>query len=448
MRVPEGNHLTNDVAAAPVVRLDPVSLPPPGRDPGRAASLSWRAALSVALLVGVFVLALVLILAGIGLNVLVFRLGRVNVGLVVATVAVVAAVGRALQSAVKTPPEPPDELEVPAEAEPGLHDEVRRLAEQVGTRPPDRVVLIPAVNAYVREFGPLLGLLGGTRTLAIGTPLLDTLTVSQLRAVLAHELGHLAGGDTRLGPLAYRTEQVLADLVGRLHGSLSGRVFAAYWKLQHRVSAKVRRGQELVADRAAVEVAGRQAAADALRVVEVTAVAQDVLNRAYLGPLLETGHRPADLRYGLRQLLRGRAGDLVAHLDEAVGEADPYASHPPTAERILRLAHLPETHVGGTDDRAARALLRDPAAWITTVDDRWLHLVTGGAGLPAVAWSEWPRLVVAEERTARATTVNGVLADLGLPEGLAGVQAAFERGRERELAAALVRAGWRTGGPD
>lgn len=173
--------------ARPLFDLEPVALPPPGKGGIEAPSLSLRAALSVALLVGVFVVALALIAAGVALNIGLFRLGRVNVALIIGTVAIIAALGRALLAAVKAPPEPLDEV--------------------------------------------------------------DTLTVSQLRAVLAHELGHLAGGDTRLGPLAYRTEELLANLVGRLGGSVSGWVFHAYWKLQHRLSSKVRRGQELVADR-------------------------------------------------------------------------------------------------------------------------------------------------------------------------------------------------------
>ena len=95
---------------------------------------------------------------------------------------------------------------------------VRALADEVGTRPPDRIVMVNNVNAYVHEFGPLLGLLRGRRTLAIGAPLLDALDVSQLRAVLGHELGHFAGGDTKSGPIVYRTAQVVQQLGAVVEG--------------------------------------------------------------------------------------------------------------------------------------------------------------------------------------------------------------------------------------
>ena len=42
-----------------------------------------------------------------------------------------------------------------------------------------------------------------------GLPLFSTLTVSQFRAVLAHEFGHYYGGDASLGPWVYKTEMAI-----------------------------------------------------------------------------------------------------------------------------------------------------------------------------------------------------------------------------------------------
>ena len=41
----------------------------------------------------------------------------------------------------------------------------------------------------------------------VGLPLLQLVTERGLRAVIAHEYGHYAGGDTRLGPWIYRTRE-------------------------------------------------------------------------------------------------------------------------------------------------------------------------------------------------------------------------------------------------
>ena len=54
--------------------------------------------------------------------------------------------------------------------------------------------------------------------MGLGLPLMQGLTVSQLRAVLAHEFGHFHGGDTKLGPWVYKTR----GAIGRTLMGLSG----------------------------------------------------------------------------------------------------------------------------------------------------------------------------------------------------------------------------------
>lgn len=360
--------------------LPSVPLDEPAGAPVSVRSLAGRAALSVALLAGVVVVSAAVLVGLVAANLLAWRAGRVHAGLVLGTVAVVLALGRALVAVVRRPPASPLEVEIPEAEEPALWAEVRRLAAVVGTRPPDRIAVVNEVNAYVREDSRLLGLVPGPRTLAVGTPLLDVLTAGQLRAVLAHELGHLAGGDTRLGPLAHRTEAALATVVRSLDGHALSAVFVGYWRLQHRLSSGVRRAQELTADRASVAVAGRQAAADALQVIGATAVAYD----GYLGdqvvPALERGRRPEDLHGGFRAYLRARS-ELVAaiarHQAMAAVDEDPHASHPPTAQRIRRVAALPDPPGLVPDERPAAVLLDGPERWAAAAAEAWAIAVAG-----------------------------------------------------------------------
>ena len=99
---------------------------------------------------------------------------------------------------------------------PALHRMVGGVAESAEQEPPARIYLAPDVNAAVFQQGGLLGF-GGKRVLLVGLPLIDTLTVRQLRAVIAHEFGHFYGGDTRLGPWFYRTYDALERTVIALH---------------------------------------------------------------------------------------------------------------------------------------------------------------------------------------------------------------------------------------
>ena len=75
--------------------------------------------------------------------------------------------------------------------------------------PPERIYLAPDVNAAVFQRGGLLGF-DGKRVLLVGLPLIDALTVRQLRAVIAHQFGHFYGGDSEVGiadlPLAGAAE--------------------------------------------------------------------------------------------------------------------------------------------------------------------------------------------------------------------------------------------------
>ena len=103
---------------------------------------------------------------------------------------------------------------------PTLFQEVAAVARRLGVKPPDQIRL-----AYL----PCCGVVGWrkTRILLLGLPLLQVLTQAELRAVLAHELAHLARGDVALSAGASRFVQSLGRAIdrneSRLHGPL-GRV--------------------------------------------------------------------------------------------------------------------------------------------------------------------------------------------------------------------------------
>lgn len=173
--------------------------------------------------------------------------------------------------------EPARGYDVPSDRAPELWALVHRVADEVGTRRPDRLRIIDEVNAYVVEQSYLLGLKGGTRVLYLGAPLLLGLPPEQVRAVLCHEFGHYTHGHTRLGPLVYRGADVLDRARLRWAQDLRDSTTDAalsqlgmcflwwYGRAYTRVTAAVRRRQELEADQTAAGVAGASATADALR---------------------------------------------------------------------------------------------------------------------------------------------------------------------------------------
>ena len=330
----------------PILDVPSVPLGPPVPDAAAPKPVTGQAALSLAFLFGAFLLAVAVIVGLVAANIVLWNLGRVSFGLVILVVVALVGLGRAVLVSLRRPPDDPGEIEIPEAEEPELHATVRELAAEVGTRPPDRIVAIAAVNAYVHEYGRLLGLLPGRRTLAIGTPLFDALDVTQLRAVLGHELGHFAGGDTKTGPIVYRTAQVVSHLAASLRGGILSRLFTGLWSLQHRMTVGARRRQELIADRAAVRIAGRQSTVDALTRVEVTGRADAVYHTRLLVPLVGAGYRPDDLAAGLRHVLADQptiarltadaAADTVTRRSPRGAPADPRARRPGRRDRGRR----------------------------------------------------------------------------------------------------------------
>ena len=47
----------------------------------------------------------------------------------------------------------------------------------------------------------------------VGLPLLHLVSERGLRAVIAHEFGHYAGGDTKLGPWIHRTRAAIGRTI-------------------------------------------------------------------------------------------------------------------------------------------------------------------------------------------------------------------------------------------
>lgn len=405
-----------------------------------------RAGLAVAMLAGFYLLALVQLVAVFGLGAWLASLipGLLALKLIwPLLVAASGTVGLALWRAIRSRPEPPEGLPVTPAQAPMLWNAVRGLATEVGTRPPDEIRLVPMVNAAVVEQSRMLGLLSGRRHLYLGIPLLYGLSLAQLYAVLAHELGHYSGRHTALGAVAYRGRLAIGGTIARIgRYNPIGWGFKGYARLYLLVDHAVVRRQELEADRAAVRVAGRQAAGDALRELHVIDAAWDFYFSRYVGPAWESGHTPEDLFGGFRQLLANRQPEL-GRLRQTTADHQPsrWDTHPPLAERLSAIAGAPVRNVA-VDDRPAALLLpeldllgRELQAALVDTDGRtvlsWPELTafTAGAATERAAARVVTRL--AEVVAGTAPPCLGALLDL------------VEAGRLVELAQPLLPAATR-----
>lgn len=422
-------------------------------------SLAARAVLALLLMIGFYVLALGLaaILLFIAYAELVYgrRIDRLGIfGLVGGLIILWGIAPR------------PDWFAAPGplltrERHPRLFAVLDEIAASTRQAMPAEVYLVADVNAWVSARGGFMGF-GSRRVMGLGLPLLQTLGVSELRAVLAHEFGHYQGGDTRLGPWVYKTRAAIGRTLRGLgaHSSMLQMPFVWYGNMFLRVSHGISRRQELSADQLAAGLYGARPLTGALGTIRRAAVAFPAYWSTEVTPVLGEGLRPPVAAGFARFLASSRIATAVDQHVKEPEVADPYDTHPPLHERVVAVAGLPP----GTapDERRAVELLED----LDGLEQEMLALMAAGTALPAIGWDDvGQRVYVATWRRAaerHAAALAGITVDAlrdaapGLAATLAeqmptdaahpSAEAPAQYARwvlSGTLAIALVDAGWR-----
>ena len=404
--------------------------------PARPSLRAW-AALALTLIIGFYTLTLFLAAGCVYVPFWLLRQdqGGVNAQIVLLLVGGVAMAGTLLWSVVPRR----EKFSAPGpRLEPSLHPrlfaEVERLATALSEPPPQEVYLVPSVNAGVTERGGAMGF-GSVRVMLLGLPLLQILTVSQFRAVLAHEFGHYYGGDTRLGPWVYKTRAAMVrSLLGlsqpnaalnmltrvavvRLAHYMVIKVLLAYWNLFLRITQSISRRQEYRADELACCATGARGLIEGLRRIHGAAAALPAYQNE-LSQTLSAGYRPA-IAEGFARFM---AAPAIAQAVSTQIEKDlkekrtkPYDSHPPLRDRIARARSLlpgeaPE------NDPSAISLLED----VTGVELQMLQHLNpkrNMAELKTVSWENigtdvwvplWRRFAEGEAALLKGLTVSAL----------------------------------------
>jgi Zn-dependent protease with chaperone function len=264
-------------------------------------------------------------------------------------------------------------------------DSVRRVAKAPRAH---TVLLTNDFNAAIVQV-PRLGMFGWQKNfLILGLPLLQLLSPAELKAVLAHEFGHLSGAHGRFGAWIYRIRLGWARLAQALNqenhwGSFMFVPFFNWFAPRFAAYSFVQaRRQELDADRLAAETVGAREIASAL--VRLDLKSED-LNKSYWPAIYANADEhptPAALPYrgllgtGPRDFLAQAPQQLEQALKRETSTAD---THPCLRERVAALslaADVPQP----IEESAAAALLGDRLAslvehfdqqWQTTVGPWW-----------------------------------------------------------------------------
>src|SRR2546428_2133303 len=315
--------------------------------PAARAGLVVNAAVTILL----FSLTAILFMAGFAVLALLLLL----VTMAAARFGMASFVGRLLQVPVRLigilgrklwlPGETTYRVALTPEDAPGLFAIARALSQRSALVPPKSIPVEMHTNAGVQLRGYRRG--AGRTSLGIGFDLLAGLTVSEVEAVLAHELSHarlvqrgfsrwLKKGLARLGQVtndlsacaaAYRQANQASDLA-----EITVRVFDGLTRRAARLVATYSRQDEFAADRGTVELCGAPAIRSALTRLEVL---DDVVSG------LPWSERLARLQPGeaftawlVSELAASTRGDGQQSLRHAV---DPYSTHPALRDRLSAL---------------------------------------------------------------------------------------------------------------
>lgn len=280
---------------------------------------------------------------------------------------------------------PPPRRLMPSEA-PALFAAVEELARQARTEPPGEIYLALLPNLSVTEVG---GLFKTRRVMIVGTPLVGFLTVDELRAGIAHELGHFIGGDTRLTTFSVKTHALFASVLetverdpfreGTRHEAIEAGMAVAqaignvlvrgYGRLFLRLTRPIDRRQELAADALSAKLVGVPATRSALERISTYSPIYDEYLSNEVGYAVRQGAMPTDLLPGFDRMRECfLAGEQGRNFVEAVKASvtDPYDTHPALIDRLRALEAFPSGGEKG-DERRASVLFAVPEtihAWL------------------------------------------------------------------------------------
>lgn len=301
-------------------------------------------------------------------------------------------------------------------------------APQIG-----EVLITDMFNASIVQ-RPRLGPLGWHRnTLLIGLPLMHALAPDQLRAVIAHELGHLAGAHGKLGGRVYRVRETWARLEQRLPSGLASwglrRFFGWYGPWFNALSFALARQQEYDADRAAARVTATRIAADALTRVEVESQAFQECYWDRVVAQADTLDQPAPMPMrGAPAFFRMRVADdlpaLAFALSDHTGMAD---THPCLADRLAALGEPPRLPARPDTDAAEYFLGAATADIADALDREWWEFARDNWALRHTERTELADELAQLDARADALDPEEARRQAALTEELRGPAAALQR---------------------
>lgn len=275
----------------------------------------------------------------------------------------------------------PSGLRISREETPRLYDAIEEVASSMGGVRVDSVSVSSEFNACIVQT-PRWGIFGNYRNhLEIGLPLAMVLTVDELKAVIAHEMGHLSQAHGKFGAWIYRQrvtwhalESKFSNPVG-IFDQILGAFYGWYAPYFYAYSFVLARNHEYVADRAAAHVTSAGAIGAALIKLELAGRflsevfwkrLYDQVERLPEPPHMPHAVMPRAFKAGERQW--ARPDWLQQSLNRYAADDD---THPSLAERLAALEIEPSTPALDLNRSALSLFHPATASLLKFFDDEW-----------------------------------------------------------------------------
>lgn len=238
---------------------------------------------------------------------------------------------------------------------PELHHLIYELSNQMNTKMPDSIILHIKSNFFVAngKIKVFNGVAKG-RILSISLPLLNVLSINELRAVLAHEFAHFTGRDlfySRIVIPVYKGAATYLDYISSVfnyNGSHLGIISVPmivpnmlmkyYLTIFHKYNMSISRDREYRADYIATLICGNEIVKEALCKIVSHGEVYDRLIDEHMSEKIVHGFEFENYFHYYREYI----GDYTKYIEESLVEAlkeneEEYHSHPSLLKRILNL---------------------------------------------------------------------------------------------------------------
>jgi Zn-dependent protease with chaperone function len=279
----------------------------------------------------------------------------------------------------------PTGISVTRESAPDLHTLIDDLQRALGAPAFNQVLVTADFNAAVAQV-PRFGIFGGSRSyLLLGLPLMKSLSVEQFKAVVAHELGHLARGDAAVATWIYaqrlrwmRLMSVLEETQSRGAFLFKGFInwYAPYFNAY---SFPLARAAEFEADAAAAKLTSPRTAADALTAISVVGRFLSLHFWPVIYRQADDHPEPATTPYiGFTQTVRGGLGTVGSDDILAAALADETTiddTHPALKDRLAAMGEAPRVVLPDADSTADKLLGAQVDHITQALDSDWRRQV-------------------------------------------------------------------------